>query len=189
MVKGSLFLSFVMLTTGALLLLTACEQTVSTETPVMLQPSESTRALDDALFSDIELLNIDGTIVEQDAYSGQGVILNIWATWCVPCRNEMPALNALSKKLLSKGIRVVAASVDSDLNLVKEFILKYEIDMEMLLINRNLVEGKSWLIGYPTTIFYNDKGELITVFQGEQNWLALDVDQYFTSLDLSSNAE
>ena len=56
-------------------------------------------------------------------------VLNVWATWCGPCRKEMPALQALAGRLKEYGIDVVALSVDDDLKLMEEFLLKYAITL------------------------------------------------------------
>jgi thiol-disulfide isomerase/thioredoxin len=55
------------------------------------------------------------------------LLINFWATWCTPCRNEMPHLQQLSEALDRDKFEVVGISVDDDTNLVKEFLMQYQI--------------------------------------------------------------
>lgn len=56
---------------------------------------------------------LDGDTVSLEALRGSPVMLNVWATWCPPCREEMPGLQALHERYGGRGLRVVAVSVDS----------------------------------------------------------------------------
>jgi len=60
-------------------------------------------------------------------YRGQRVIVNFWATWCAPCREEMPDLQRLSDALAARGIAVIGVNVDADLNLAREFLLRHGV--------------------------------------------------------------
>ncbi len=63
----------------------------------------------------IELTLIDGTEIKSDDLRGQVVVLNFWATWCAPCRTELPLLDAYYRRLQSKGLRVFAITTQSSL--------------------------------------------------------------------------
>jgi len=58
---------------------------------------------------------------------GKTLLINFWATWCAPCREEMPVLQKLSDSLDPEGFAVIGISVDEDRNLIREFLLQYEI--------------------------------------------------------------
>lgn len=58
---------------------------------------------------------------------GKTLLINFWATWCTPCRDEMPGLQRLSDKLDPERFMVIGVSVDEDRNLVREFMLQYDI--------------------------------------------------------------
>ena len=62
-----------------------------------------------------------------DALTGTPLIINVWATWCGPCRDEMPSLERLSRRLAGQGVRVVGVTVDTDLNLAAEFVRTYKL--------------------------------------------------------------
>ncbi|HEX6053320.1 MAG TPA: TlpA disulfide reductase family protein, partial [Gemmatimonadaceae bacterium] len=83
----------------------------------------ATRILGDELFPitvgskapDFKATTVDGVPVTRTIadYQGDVVLLNIWATWCLPCRTEMPSIQALHDRFASKGLKVVAVSVDN----------------------------------------------------------------------------
>lgn len=57
-------------------------------------------------------VNLQGDSVDLAALKGQVVLLNVWATWCIPCRREVPELQALHQELAGKGLRVLGVSID-----------------------------------------------------------------------------
>ncbi len=81
----------------------------------------ATRFLGDELFPvtvgseapEFEAVTLDGTPTNLSAYRGDWVLLNVWATWCAPCRTEMPSIQRLHDRFAASGLRVVAVSVDA----------------------------------------------------------------------------
>lgn len=69
-----------------------------------------------------------------DAYKGQVVLLNVWATWCPPCRQEMPSMEALYKDFAPRGFKIVAVSIDEtkDAQKVRDFIKEFGITFDVL---------------------------------------------------------
>ena len=63
---------------------------------------------------------------------GKTLLINFWATWCAPCREEMPLLQDLSDSLDPERFRVIGISVDEDTNLIREFLLQYGIRFQNL---------------------------------------------------------
>jgi peroxiredoxin len=81
-------------------------------------------------FPPITLPDLDGR--STSIPPGPALIVNFWATWCEPCRREMPSLQRLSTQYRSEDLQVVGISVDDDLNLVKEFQLRYRLTFPLL---------------------------------------------------------
>jgi len=63
-------------------------------------------------------------------FRGRRVIVNFWATWCAPCREELPGLQRLSDALAPRGIAVIGVNVDADRNLAREFLLRHGVRFE-----------------------------------------------------------
>ena len=114
----------------------------------------------------------DGAPVTLDAWRGKVVLLNLWATWCIPCRKEMPALDRLQSQLGSPDFEVVALSIDrSGVAGTRKFLdsvaiknLKLYADPSAKLAN----EFKA--IGLPTTLLIDRQGREIGRLIGPAEW-------------------
>ncbi len=108
-------------------------------------------------------------------YKGDVVLINIWATWCGPCRVEMPSIEQLHTAYASKGLKVVAISVDDSGSdaLVREFVKQYKLTFEILR-DRGGQEGKVshdyQTTGYPETVIIGRDGVIRRKFLGATNW-------------------
>ncbi|MER9586190.1 TlpA disulfide reductase family protein [Mesorhizobium sp. M0276] len=104
-------------------------------------------------------------------FSGKVVLLNIWATWCVPCRKEMPTLDRLQAELGESGFEVVALSIDRDPDMVKQFFA--EIGIQHLALNIDTSSKAMFalgVVGLPTTLLIDAKGKEIGRLIGPAEW-------------------
>jgi thiol-disulfide isomerase/thioredoxin len=120
---------------------------------------------------DLRLTGLDGSFLETRSLRGRVLVLNAWATWCPPCRREMPSLQRLSDAVAGKGVLVAGLTVDRDLNLVREFLLAHRIafpqyvDPDMALAN-----GVLRVVGFPETFVVAPDGRLAARLVGERAW-------------------
>ncbi|RUU32485.1 TlpA disulfide reductase family protein [Mesorhizobium sp. M6A.T.Ce.TU.016.01.1.1] len=113
-------------------------------------------------------------------HAGKTVLLNLWATWCAPCRAEMPALDALQKEMGSDAFEVVAVNVDAgDDTKPKKFLeetgvkaLGYYRDSTMALFNDLKTRGLA--LGLPVTMLIDGEGCLIAHMNGPAEWSSPD---------------
>src|SRR2546428_7133409 len=70
---------------------------------------------------DVQFTKLDGSPFRLNDLRGRVVLLNFWATWCVPCRNEIPSLSAMQKDLDARGLSIIGVSYDDTADLVREF--------------------------------------------------------------------
>jgi len=115
-----------------------------------------------------QLKSINGT---NNDFSNKTLLINFWATWCTPCRKEMPDLQKLSETLDQSQFAVIGISVDDDSNLVKEFLLQYKIRFTNFQ-DENL-KVASQLLGiqaFPETFIVSPTGIIIVRITGEQLW-------------------
>ncbi|WP_428414331.1 thiol:disulfide interchange protein TlpA [Pararhizobium sp.] len=118
----------------------------------------------------------DGKDLTIADFTGKTVLLNLWATWCVPCREEMPALNALQQSAGSDKFEVVAVNIDiggdekptAFLNETGVHDLGYYRDASMGVFNALKKEGLAF--GLPVTLLIDDKGCLISSMNGPAAW-------------------
>jgi peroxiredoxin len=113
----------------------------------------------------------DGTMHDSREYSGRPLLINFWATWCPPCRREMADLDALNGTLGQNGLQLLAISVDSDRNLVKEYLRREGFGFTVL-IDRN----QQWSVsalgipGFPTTYLVGRDGIIRDAWVGARAW-------------------
>lgn len=114
-----------------------------------------------------ELANLAGQPVQLSDFAGKPVILNFWATWCPPCRKEMPAFEAASEaygdRLTIIGINHTAAD---DPDLVTDFMAEYGITFPVLLDELGLVVKIYGVVGLPTTVFIDHNGIINEIITG-----------------------
>jgi thiol-disulfide isomerase/thioredoxin len=107
-----------------------------------------------------------------DAFRGQTVVLNIWATWCGPCLKEMPSLDRLSAKLAGQGIKVVALSEDDGgAAQVKPYLEKLKVTRLTHLYDTEQRAFQDFAIrGLPTTFVISPEGKIIAKLEGAAEW-------------------
>ncbi|HER25508.1 MAG TPA: TlpA family protein disulfide reductase [Rhodospirillales bacterium] len=104
--------------------------------------------------------DVTGAPLTLAKYQGRGLVLNFWATWCIPCVRELPALAQLRKNLSTQGVEVIALSIDrGGVPVVRKFMAKIGIDNLAILIDvKGKVSRKSRVRGLPSTILIDADG-------------------------------
>lgn len=111
-----------------------------------------------------------------DGYRGRLLVVNIWATWCAPCREEMPSLQRLADAMAGEPFALVGLSIDDDANLVREFLLRYDIRFPIVL-DPGAVEttAKIGSLGYPDTLVVDAEGRIVRRVTGLEVWDSADM--------------
>lgn len=124
---------------------------------------------------------VTGDSVSIREYDG-AVLLNVWATWCVPCREEMPALDSLHRAYRERGLRVVGANIDSGdaLNAVRNFATDYNIGFDLLLDPQQRVVRTFRTAGVPESFLIDRHGRIAARWIGKFDPLA---DQVVTAVE------
>lgn len=102
--------------------------------------------------------DLNGKEVRLSQLKGKGIILNFWGTWCVPCREEMPTLEQISKEYADKGIMVLAVNNGESLVTVKGFADQYKLTFPILLDPKLDISRAYQVITLPTTYFIKPDG-------------------------------
>ena len=126
---------------------------------------------------DFKVMTLDSVPKEKtlDDYRGEVVLINIWATWCGPCRIEMPSIEQVHRDFGPKGLKVLAISVDdpgADAQ-VRQFVKQYQLTFEVL-HDTGGQDGKVskdyQTTGYPETVIVGRDGIIRKKLLGAQNW-------------------
>jgi thiol-disulfide isomerase/thioredoxin len=118
----------------------------------------------------------DGKDTTLAAYAGKVQLINLWATWCVPCREEMPALNALQKALGGDKFQVTAINLDTgDASKPKDFLAEEKIDAlplhhDATLSSFNQLKKGGLTIGLPVSVLVDGKGCMLGALSGPAAW-------------------
>ncbi|MGQ0767083.1 MAG: TlpA disulfide reductase family protein [Gemmatimonadota bacterium] len=96
-------------------------------------------------------------------YEGSPMLLNVWATWCDPCREEMPSLESLHRDYGDRGLRIVAISIDDAGNeeLVREFAAEHKLTFDILHDPRASIMRDYQVRGVPQTFLVSRSGEIV----------------------------
>jgi peroxiredoxin len=109
-----------------------------------------------------ELHNVDGQTVRFADFKGKVVILDFWATWCPPCRAEIPGLIDLQKQYGKQGLAVIGISVDQDgASVVKAFAQKFGMNYPVLLADPKVVQSYGGIEAIPTTFIIDRQGRIV----------------------------
>jgi thiol-disulfide isomerase/thioredoxin len=121
---------------------------------------------------DITFEDASGKEVHLSSFKGKTILLNLWATWCAPCREEMPALNTLQKELGSDKFEVVTLSLDrGGYAASRKFLDELKANAVHLYADPTAKQGMALkLIGMPTTILINKDGMEVGRLAGSAKW-------------------
>jgi peroxiredoxin len=122
------------------------------------------------------LEDLKGLKCELRNFNGKVVFLNFWATWCGPCKEEMPSMEALHQQFKEKNFVFLTISVDYEgVKPVKEFIEKHRYTFPVLVDPECQILDLYQVKGLPTTIVIDKKGTMIGKAVGPKNWKSSEV--------------
>ncbi len=119
---------------------------------------------------DFTLQDIDGNIHRLADYRGKALIVNFWATWCPPCRAEMPSMERAWKKERSNGIVILAINVGEDEDTIFQFTADYPVTFPLLMDQDSEVVGPWGVRGLPTTYVVDPAGRIVYRAIGGREW-------------------
>ena len=126
---------------------------------------------------DFKLKTLDGKEVSLSDYRGKVVLINFWATWCPPCREEMPLFERIYRKYKNKGFEILAIGTDGSVEPVKKFVKEYKLSFPVLFDNANVV-ALYQVQGLPTSFLVGRDGKILKVRLGEYKEIERDLKEF-----------
>ncbi len=120
--------------------------------------------------TDFQLPGLDGGAVKLSSLRGSVVLLNFWATWCPPCRAEIPSLESFYGKLKAKGLRVLAVDVAEDTAKVADFVKSNKMDVTVLLDATGEIGQTYGAQAIPVTYIVAKDGSILGRAVGGRDW-------------------
>ena len=120
---------------------------------------------------DFELKNRNGEVVRLSDYEGNLVFLNFWATWCLPCVDEMPDMMQLQERFEGRPFKILTVSVDTSWEAVDDFYEEHNLDFLTLLDPGRQIADRYKLTGQPETFLIDGDGTVRNKFFGDPRWL------------------
>lgn len=121
----------------------------------------------------LSFMNPEDEMVNWQAFGGDYLLVNFWATWCAPCVLELPSLEKLAKRHEDQGLEVIAVSLDT---------MRSHEDIKTFLLNRGIgkfaahydrdqeIKANIRLRGIPTSFLLDPRGNLLYIFEGDADW-------------------
>lgn len=113
--------------------------------------------------------SLRGHTVATSAWRGSVVVVAFWASWCVPCQREQPALNALARQQTSRGVHFLGVSVDADSSAAKGYVGQFAVSYDSILDDSHTIVSQYAVIGPPTTFVIGRNGRVANLLIGEVN--------------------
>ena len=132
---------------------------------------------------DFTLPGLDGKMVSLSDYRGQVVLVNIWATWCPPCVDEMPSMEKLYQQLQGAAFEILAVSIDEQgAGVVAPFMKKHNLTFPALIDTQGITRTAYHTTGVPESFIINRQGLVVKKFIGPLDWAAPQVLGFFRQL-------
>jgi len=112
------------------------------------------------------LKSMSGKNLKLSEMTGNVVLINFWASWCGPCREEIPYLNALHKKYAPLGFTVLGVNVEEQMDGARGFLGNVPVDFPILLDNTNKVSKQYKVVAMPTTVVIDRDGNMRYLHEG-----------------------
>ena len=113
----------------------------------------------------------NGRTYTQANFGGKLLILNFWATWCPPCREELPSLDALQRTLGGKGLVVLAVSVDKDEKVYRDFLAANKVAITTARDASQDINREYGTVQFPESYIIDQNGKVVEKIISSTNWM------------------
>ena len=140
------------------------DQTAAEATPAALKEAPVAKTL-----PSFTVLDVAGNKLDIQQFKGKKVLVNLWATWCPPCRAEMPSIAKLYQAVDTSKVQFVMVALDNDFETAKQYVQKKSIALPVFFPAGDVPELFA-VNGIPTTFIFDESGALIAQHEGSENY-------------------
>ncbi len=123
---------------------------------------------------DFARADLAGRLVRLTDYRGKLVLLNFWATWCAPCRKEMPLFSKWQRDYGAQGLQIVGVSMDDDVTLVKQLLAQRPVQYPVVMGDAKLGAQFGGVLGLPLSFLIDAQGRIVARYQGESDLASME---------------
>lgn len=153
---------------SSLLVLAGCNDAATDNPPPAVTPVTAAPPAAPGLPA-MMMLDANGGLVDLQQYRGKKVLVNLWASWCPPCKREMPSLQKLYNDVDTSKVVFVMLALDDDFNKSKKYVASKEFTFPVFYPAQNLPPLFN-VESIPTTFIFNEKGEMIKSVVGSDDY-------------------
>lgn len=121
---------------------------------------------DRAVAPDFTLTDLSGKPLTLSSYRGKVVLLDFWATWCDPCRDEIPRFNVLQDKYANRGLQIIGVSMDDAPDPVREFQQQFKMNYPVVMGSARIGELYGGILGLPVAFLIGADGRIYSKHLG-----------------------
>lgn len=125
---------------------------------------------------DFQLKTVDGRSIRLSDLKGKVVLVNFWATWCPPCKQEMPSMERLYARLHNQGLEILAVNIESDGDeVLPEFLRQHPHTFPILMDLEGDVQQTYGVFRFPETFVVDKTGKVVQHIIGGRDWTSRDI--------------
>ena len=128
--------------------------------------SKRSRTKQKTLAPDFTLPQLDGRQLSLSSYRGKAVLLDFWATWCVPCREETPHFVELQQKYGDRGLQIIGVSMDDSADPVGPFVAQFHVNYPIVMGTAKTGEQYGGVLGLPIAFLIDREGHIVSKHVG-----------------------
>jgi cytochrome c biogenesis protein CcmG, thiol:disulfide interchange protein DsbE len=121
---------------------------------------------------DFSITADNGRTITTSNFGGKLLVLNFWATWCPPCIEELPSLNAFQRRFANSGVVVLGISVDKDEKLYRDFLAKARVSFLTARDPDNKINAEYDTLKFPETYIIDARGKVVRKIISNTDWMS-----------------
>ncbi len=121
---------------------------------------------------DFSITADNGRTITTSNFGGKLLVLNFWATWCPPCIEELPSLNAFQRQFANSGVVVLGISVDKDVKLYRDFLAKARVSFLTARDPDNKINAEYGTLKFPETYIIDARGKVVRKIISNTDWMS-----------------